>query len=81
MQLRNASTKAMKQWGYGAGYQHAHANPTGLTGMECLPEALAGTKFYEPSTRGTEARIKERLEEIRRWVAEQRASSAASSKP
>ena len=81
MQLRNASTKAMKQWGYGAGYQHAHANQAGLTGMECLPEALAGTKFYDPSTRGTEARIKERLEEVRRWVAEQRANSSASSKP
>ena len=81
MQLRNASTKAMKQWGYGAGYQHAHENQAGLTGMECLPEALTGTRFYEPSTRGTEARIKERLDEIRRWVAEQRANSSASSKP
>jgi putative ATPase len=82
MQLRNASTRAMKQWGYGAGYQHAHQNQAGLTGMECLPESLAGTRFYQPSTRGTEARIRERLEEIRRWVAEQRgASPTASSKP
>jgi len=81
MQLRNAPTKAMKQWGYGSGYQHAHQSQAGLTGMECLPESLAGTRFYEPSTRGTEARIKERLDEIRRWVAEQRASSSASSKP
>jgi len=80
MNLRNAPTRAMKEWGYSSGYEHAHANASGLTGMQCLPDALVDMRFYEPSTRGTEARIRERLEEIRRWVAEQRASSA-SSKP
>jgi len=66
MQLRNASTRAMKQWGYGQGYQHAHQQPDAITQMECFPEALSGTRFYEPSLRGTEARIAERLAEIRR---------------
>jgi putative ATPase len=80
MNLRNAPTRAMKEWGYSSGYEHAHNNTSGLTGMQCLPDALVDVRFYEPSTRGTEARIRERLEEIRRWVAEQRASSA-SSKP
>lgn len=75
MHLRNAPTRAMKEWGYGKGYKHAHQEPAALTAMECLPEGLAGTRFYEPTSRGTEARIKERLAEIRRWVAQQREKS------
>jgi putative ATPase len=63
--LRNAPTGAMKQWGYGAGYQHAHKLEDALPGMECLPESLVGTRFYEPTNRGLEQRIAERLEEIR----------------
>ncbi|HTW65249.1 MAG TPA: replication-associated recombination protein A [Bryobacteraceae bacterium] len=63
--LRNAPTGAMKQWGYGAGYQHAHKLEDALPDMECLPESLAGTRFYEPTNRGLEQRIAERLEEIR----------------
>jgi len=70
MQLRNAPTRAMKQWGYGTGYQHAHLDPEGLSAMECLPDELAGRAFYEPTGRGTEARIKERLEQIRKWISE-----------
>ncbi len=63
--LRNAPTGAMKQWGYGVGYQHAHQVQDALPDMECLPESLAGTRFYEPTNRGLEQRIAERLEEIR----------------
>jgi putative ATPase len=63
--LRNAPTGAMKQWGYGAGYQHAHKLEDALPDMECLPESLVGTIFYEPTNRGLEQRIGERLEEIR----------------
>jgi putative ATPase len=63
--LRNAPTKAMKQWGYSAGYQHAHNFEDALPDMDCLPESLAGTVFYEPTSRGAEQRIAERLEQIR----------------
>jgi putative ATPase len=63
--LRNAPTGAMKQWGYGAGYQHAHKFADAVPDMECLPESLAGTRFYEPSDRGAEEKIAQRLEEIR----------------
>jgi putative ATPase len=63
--LRNAPTGAMKQWGYGEGYQHAHKLEDALPDMECLPESLAGTIFYEPTNRGLEQRIAERLAEIR----------------
>ena len=70
LHLRNAPTKAMKQWGYGEGYQHAHMLPDAITGMTCLPDALVGTEFYTPTLRGTEERIAARLAEIRRRRAE-----------
>ena len=65
MHLRNAPTGAMKAWGYGAGYQHAHDFEDALNAMECLPESLAGKRWYHPLDRGVEKRIKERLDEIR----------------
>jgi putative ATPase len=65
MHLRNASTKAMKNWGYGSGYQHAHDFDDAISDMDCLPEALQGRRWYYPLERGIEKRIKERLDEIR----------------
>jgi putative ATPase len=65
MHLRNAPTRAMKEWGYSAGYQHAHDFDDALNSMECLPESLAGRRWYDPTDRGVEKRIRERLEEIR----------------
>jgi putative ATPase len=70
MQLRNAPTRAMKQWGYSAGYQHAHKFEDAISAMECLPDNLRGTVFYEPTDRGVEARIAERLAEIRKKKSE-----------
>ncbi|MDA1314322.1 MAG: replication-associated recombination protein A [Acidobacteria bacterium] len=66
MQLRNASTRAMKQWGYGEGYQHAHQFEDAVTNMECLPESLKGRRYYHPTERGVEKRISERLRELLR---------------
>jgi len=63
--LRNPVTGLMKSWGYGTGYQHAHQFEDALPDMECLPESLAGTRFYEPTNRGVEQKIAERLEAIR----------------
>ena len=65
MQLRNAPTKAMKSWGYGSGYQHAHSFEDAINEMECLPESLAGRTWYHPTEQGIEKRIKERLAELR----------------
>jgi putative ATPase len=65
MQLRNAPTKAMKEWGYGKGYQHAHQFEDAVNNMSCLPENLRGTLFYEPTDRGLEQKIAQRLAEIR----------------
>jgi len=66
MALRNAPTELMKDVGYGAGYAHAHDQEEGLGGMQCLPDALAGTRFYEPTNRGVEKQWKERMEELER---------------
>ena len=69
MQLRNAPTRDLKAWGYGAGYQHAHLFVNAIAGMECLPPSLAGRQYYFPTDRGLERRIAQRLEEIRRLKA------------
>jgi putative ATPase len=74
MHLRNAPTAAMKQWGYSEGYKHAHKFEDAITGMECLPESLAGRRYYVPTERGVEKRIGERLEEVRRLRAAARDS-------
>jgi putative ATPase len=37
-----------------------------MTTMECLPPGLRGRQFYHPTGRGLEARIAERLAEIRK---------------
>ena len=65
LHLRNAPTPLMKQFGYSAGYQHAHKFEDALTDMECLPPSLSGRRYYFPTNRGLEKRISERLEEIR----------------
>src|SRR5690242_2039637 len=65
LQLRNAPTPSMKSWGYGEGYQHAHQFDDAMNTMECLPESLRGTVFYDPTERGAEQKIAQRLAEIR----------------
>ncbi len=66
LHLRNPVTRAMRGWGYGEGYQHAHELPDALPDMPCLPASLAGRRYYFPTGRGVEKRIAQRLEEIRR---------------
>ncbi len=66
LHLRNPVTGAMKEWGYGEGYKHAHDFDEAITDMPCLPPPLAGKRWYHPSDRGVEKRIAERLEEIRK---------------
>jgi putative ATPase len=75
LHLRNAPTKLMQDIGYGKGYQYAHDQQDALTAQEHLPEQLAGRNFYQPTERGYEAVVKERLmkwREILRQRAEKR---------
>lgn len=61
LHLRNAPTTLMKEIGYGRGYQYAHDDRDGIVLQEHLPAELAHTIFYEPTNRGYEAVIKDRL--------------------
>jgi len=62
--IRNAPTRLMKGVGYGQGYVYAPDTEEGVGGLDCLPESLAGTRFYEPKGEGFEGELKARLE---RW--------------
>ena len=63
--IRNAPTRLMKQVGYGAGYVYAPDTEEGVGGLDCLPESLQGTRFYEPKGEGFEAELKARMERFR----------------
>ena len=54
LHLRNAPTKLMKQIGYSDGYKYAHDYPGNFVDQEFLPDALQGTKFYEPGDNARE---------------------------
>jgi putative ATPase len=65
--LRNAPTRLMQQLGYGQKYRYAHDEPDAYAaGERYLPEGIRDPKFYEPTPRGLEGRIRERLEELRK---------------
>ena len=66
LHLRNAVTGLMGHLGYGKGYQYAHNTEEKVTNMTCLPDSLQGRVYYHPTDQGLEARIRQRLEEIRR---------------
>src|ERR1700728_3119001 len=66
LHLRNAVTGLMGHLGYGKDYQYAHDAEEKVTDMTCLPESLLGRTYYKPTDQGFEARIRQRMEEIRR---------------
>ena len=64
LHLRNAPTGLMKNLGYGKDYQYAHDYEEKVTGMQCLPDNLAGRRWYHPTDQGFEARLRQRMSEI-----------------
>lgn len=68
--IRNAPTRLMKDLDYGKGYQYAHDAEEHITNMQCLPDALVGRAYYQPTDQGMESRFRERLEWIKAWKAE-----------
>ena len=82
MHLRNAPTRLMKQLGHGDGYRYAHDEAGGYAaGEQYLPDGLHGTRFYQPQGRGLEARIGERLAELRRLDDEADAAATPTTRP
>ena len=61
--LRNAPTKLARELGHGEQYRYAHDFPDGyVPGEQYLPEKLVSRRYYQPSSRGLEKKIAERLE-------------------
>ncbi|MBM7342368.1 AAA family ATPase [Pantoea coffeiphila] len=66
--LRNAPTKLMKEMGLGAEYRYAHDEPNAYAaGEDYFPPQMAQTRYYQPTSRGLEGKIGEKLT----WLAAQ----------
>lgn len=63
--LRDAHYAGAKKMGHGEGYRYAHDWPHGVAPQQYLPDVLAGSRYYDPSDRGYERQVSERLERIR----------------
>jgi len=64
--IRNAPTGLMKELGYGEGYEYAHNFDDHLTTQQHFPDGMEPPTYYIPTEQGIEAKIKARLEEVRR---------------
>jgi putative ATPase len=66
LRFRNAPTGLMKQLGYGSGYRYAHDEPDAYAaGERYFPDDMPDRRYYQPTSRGLEQRIGERLEQMR----------------
>ncbi|HEY8252981.1 MAG TPA: replication-associated recombination protein A [Burkholderiales bacterium] len=71
LHIRNAPTALMKNLGYGKDYRYAHDEKDAFAaGEDYWPEGMPSLEWYRPTDRGLEAKIRERLEELRRRNAE-----------
>jgi len=71
LHIRNAPTPLMKNLGYGKGYRYAHEEEGAFAaGENYFPEGMPAVEWYRPTGRGLEAKIRERVEELRRRNAE-----------
>lgn len=66
LHLRNAPHPGLAQFGHGKGYKYPHDYPGGWVEQEYVPEDARSGPYYEPTDVGHEARLKARLEAIRR---------------
>ena len=67
MHLRNAPTRLMKDLGYGKGYRYAHDEPDAYSaGQTYLPDGMDQVDWYSPTDRGLEAKIREKLEQLKK---------------
>ena len=66
--LRNAPTKLMKELGYGHEYRYAHDEPNAYAAGETyLPDGMQEPGWYQPTPRGLETKIGEKLALLKRW--------------
>ena len=66
LHLRNAPTKLMENLDYGKNYRYAHNEPDAYAaGVKYFPDEIDPIKFYKPTNRGLEIRIKEKLDYLK----------------
>jgi putative ATPase len=66
LHIRNAPTRLMKSLGYGKGYRYAHDEPDAFSaGQGYFPEGMPAVDWYRPTERGLEAKIKQKMEELK----------------
>jgi putative ATPase len=66
LHLRNAPTSLMKDLDYGKNYRYAHDEEGAFAaGENYFPQGLEGTQLYQPTERGLEIKIGEKLRELR----------------
>ena len=70
LHIRNAPTGLMQELGYGKGYKYAHDSPSALVEQDHLPDELKGSIYYDPTNRGHEATIKDRLTKWRQILSQ-----------
>jgi len=61
LHIRNAPTKLMKNMDYGKGYQYSHNYENNFSAQEYLPDAIAGTRFYDPGQNAREEELRKFL--------------------
>jgi putative ATPase len=64
LHIRNAPTGLMKRMGYGKNYKYAHDYEKNFTEQEFLPDAIAGTVFYDPGRNPREEELRKFLRSL-----------------
>jgi len=81
LELRNAPTGLMRNLGYGRDYRYPHDFPEAHVPMSYLPEDLQHIQFYQPTSRGYEVTLAERLRHWRQRVREEQGKKQAGGSP
>jgi len=66
--LRDAHYPGAKKLGHGGGYAYSHDEPFGIAEQQYAPDVVLDAEYYQPTSLGAEAAVKERWERIRRLV-------------
>jgi putative ATPase len=73
--ILNAPTKLMKELGYSKGYEYDHDAPDAFSGQNYFPDDMKRQQFFQPSTRGHEQRLGERLQQLADLRAQRQAAN------
>ena len=68
--LRDAHYRGAKNLGHGQGYAYAHDDPRGVVAQQYAPDDVHGRRYYLPTRHGAEAAYADRLERLRRILAD-----------